>query len=103
MRAGGIMRVRGLVVAASLAVTGAGWAADTVQERLAESATVFSEIMKTPDKGIPQDLLEKADCVIILPNVKKAAFVVGGEYGKGFATCRNQNGPGWGAPAAMQL
>lgn len=94
--------MRGFVIAASLAVTTAVWA-DTAQERLTESSAVFSEIMKTPDKGIPQDLLSKADCVIILPNVKKAAFVVGGEYGKGFAECRHASGSGWGAPAAMKL
>ena len=52
--------------------------------------------MKTPDKGIPQDLLAKAECVIVVPNVKKAAFVVGGEYGKGFAECRNNERHGLG-------
>jgi len=95
--------MRGIAIAAALAaVTTAVWA-DTAQERLTEASSVFSEIMKTPDKGIPQDLLSKADCVIILPNVKKAAFVVGGEYGKGFAECRNSTGTGWGAPAAVKL
>jgi len=59
--------------------------------------------MGTPDKGIPQDLLDKAQCAIVVPNLKKAAFVVGGEYGKGFAICRNPNGAGWGAPAAVKL
>lgn len=94
--------MRGLAIAASLALATAVWA-DTAQERLTEASDVFSEIMKTPDKGIPQDLLSKAECVIILPNVKKAAFVVGGEYGRGFAECRNTSGTGWGAPAAMKL
>jgi len=94
--------MRVLAIAASLAIATAAWA-DTAQERLTEASSVFSEIMKTPDKGIPQDLLSKADCVIILPNVKKAAFVVGGEYGRGFAECRNSAGTGWGAPAAVTL
>jgi len=94
--------MRLLAIAASLAIATAAWA-DTAQERLTEASSVFSEIMKTPDKGIPQDLLSKAACVIILPNVKKAAFVVGGEYGKGFAECRNSAGTGWGAPAAVKL
>src|ERR671926_1084128 len=94
--------MRGLAIAASLAVATAVWA-DTAQERLTEASSVFNEIMKTPDKGIPQDLLSRADCVIILPNVKKAAFVVGGEYGRGFAECRNTSGNGWGAPAAVKL
>jgi lipid-binding SYLF domain-containing protein len=94
--------MRGVAIAASLVMAVGAWA-DTAQERLTEAASVFSEIMKTPDKGIPQDLLSKADCVIILPNVKKAAFVVGGEYGRGFAECRNTAGTGWGAPAAVTL
>jgi SH3 domain-containing YSC84-like protein 1 len=94
--------MRGIAIAASLVITTAVWA-DTAQERLTEATTVFSEVMRTPDKGIPQDLLAKADCVIVLPNLKKAAFVVGGEYGKGFAECRNSNGTGWGAPAAVKL
>jgi lipid-binding SYLF domain-containing protein len=94
--------MRGLAIAASLAVTAVMWAA-TPQERLNESSTVLTEIMKTPEKGIPQDLLSKAECVIILPDVKKGAFVVGGEYGKGFAECRNSGRSGWGAPSAVKL
>src|ERR1051325_129323 len=97
-----VMHMRGLAIAASLALATGVWA-ETAQERLTEASSVFSEIMKTPDKGIPQDLLSRADCVIILPNVKKAAFVVGGEYGRGFAECRNTTGSGWGAPAAVKL
>ncbi|MGO4883455.1 MAG: lipid-binding SYLF domain-containing protein [Bryobacteraceae bacterium] len=58
--------------------------------------------MATPDKGIPQDLLNKAACVIVVPSLKKGAFVVGGEYGKGFAVCRS-HGAGWGAPAAIKV
>jgi lipid-binding SYLF domain-containing protein len=78
-------------------------AAETAQDRLANAASVFSEIMATPDKGIPQEFLEKAECVIIVPGMKKAAFVVGGEFGKGFAECRNSGGTGWGAPAAVRV
>jgi lipid-binding SYLF domain-containing protein len=78
-------------------------AAETAAERLTESATVFSDIMRTPDKGIPQDLLAKAACVIIVPGLKKGAFVVGGEYGRGFAECRHEDGTGWGAPGAVRV
>ncbi len=78
-------------------------AAETAQDRLANSAEVFSEIMATPDKGIPQEFLEKAQCVILVPGMKKAAFVVGGEFGKGFVECRNSSGTGWGAPAAVRV
>jgi lipid-binding SYLF domain-containing protein len=84
-------------------MAGAAFCADTAQDRLNRSAEVFSEIMGTPDKGIPQDLLNKAQCVIILPDLKKAAFVVGGEYGRGYATCRKASGTGWGAPAAVRM
>jgi len=77
--------------------------ADTAAERLAQSATVFSEVMSTPDKGIPQDLLGKAQCVVIVPGLKKGAFVVGGQYGRGFATCRQEGGMGWGAPGAVRV
>jgi SH3 domain-containing YSC84-like protein 1 len=92
-----------LAIAASLVVATAAWGADTVQERLTEATTVFSDVMSTPDKGIPQDLLGKAECVIVVPNVKKAAFVVGGEYGKGFATCRDATRSGWTGPAAIEI
>ncbi len=78
-------------------------AAETATERLASSADVFQEIMATPDKGIPQDLLAKAQCVIIVPGLKKGAFVVGAEFGRGFAECRKGDGYGWGAPAAVRV
>jgi SH3 domain-containing YSC84-like protein 1 len=95
--------MRGLAIAASLAISASVWAADTVQTRLTKATEVFSEIMAAPDKGIPQDLLGKAECVIVIPNMKKGAFIVGGEYGKGFATCRDANHTGWTGPAAMEL
>jgi lipid-binding SYLF domain-containing protein len=78
-------------------------AAETATERLATSAEVFQEIMGTPDKGIPQDLLGKAQCVIIVPGLKKGAFVVGAEFGRGFAECRKADGYGWGAPGAVRM
>ncbi len=59
--------------------------------------------MSTPDKGIPQELLAKAQCVVIIPGLKKAAFVIGAEYGRGFAECRKIDGLGWGAPAAVRM
>jgi SH3 domain-containing YSC84-like protein 1 len=77
--------------------------AETPSERLQSSADVFRDVMNTPDKGIPQDLLAKAQCVIIVPGMKKGAFVVGGEFGRGFAECRHENGMGWGAPGAIRV
>jgi lipid-binding SYLF domain-containing protein len=77
--------------------------AETAAERLTTSAEVFQEIMGTPDKGVPQDLLAKAQCVIIIPGLKKGAFVVGAEFGRGYAECRNADGMGWGAPGAVRM
>src|SRR3977135_1425879 len=71
-------------------------------ERLRNSGTVLKEILDVPD-SIPQDLLDKADCVVVFPSVLKAAFIVGGSYGRGAMSCRkgeNFTGP-WGAPTMM--
>src|ERR1700686_913464 len=70
-------------------------------KRLEESAAVFSEIMGTPDKGIPQEMLENAHCIVIVPGLMTAAFVVGGKYGKGYMCCRNKGGTGWSAPGSV--
>ena len=70
-------------------------------KRIEESATVLKEIHAVPDKDIPQDLWEKAECVIVVPGLKKAAFVVGGEYGSGLMSCKH-NGT-WSAPVFMQV
>ena len=80
------------------------FAANKEQERLENSGTVLQEVMDVPD-NIPQELLEKAECVIVFPSVLKAAFVVGGSYGRGAMVCRTGqhfNGP-WGAPAMYAL
>jgi SH3 domain-containing YSC84-like protein 1 len=76
---------------------------EEVNKRLDEAATVFSEIIAAPDKGIPQDLLEKAHCTVIVPGLKKGAFIVGAQFGKGFVTCRASGGAGWSAPAAIRV
>ena len=74
-----------------------------VDQRLSEASIVFSEIMSTPDKGIPQDLLDDAHCIVIVPGLKKGAFIVGAQYGKGFINCRKANKHGWSAPAAIRI
>jgi len=71
--------------------------------RLDDSASLFSEIMGTPDRSIPQDLLEKSNCIVLVPGLKKAAFGIGGKYGRGFALCRAASGAGWGPPAAIRI
>lgn len=95
--------MRALVLTVSFCVSATGLMAAGAEQRLRESSEVFNEIMSTPDKGIPQDLLDKAHCVVIIPGMKKGAFVIGGQYGRGFVACRNASGPGWGNPAAVRI
>jgi len=73
----------------------------TPDHRLRTATTVLDEILSAPDKGIPEDLLAKAQCVMIVPGLKKGAFIVGGEYGRGFALCRRDGQ--WGGPAAIKF
>ena len=75
------------------------------EDRVKESGQVLRDILEAPDKGIPQDLMDKSYCVVVYPSVKKAAFIVGGSYGRGVMTCRtgvNFRGT-WSAPAMMAL
>jgi lipid-binding SYLF domain-containing protein len=72
-------------------------------KRLDEASAVFSEVMAAPDKGIPQELLEKAHCIVIVPDLKTGAFIVGGKYGKGYMSCRNKSGTGWSAPGTVRI
>ncbi len=76
---------------------------DEPLKRLEEAANVFTEIMATPDKGIPRDLIEKSQCIVIVPGLKKGAFIVGAKYGKGFVSCRNRTGAGWSAPGTVRV
>ena len=70
-------------------------------KRLSESATVAQELRAIPDKGIPEDTWTHAECVAVIPGMKKAAFIVGGEFGKGVMSCRT--GQAWSAPAFIEL
>lgn len=72
-----------------------------LDERLDAAADVVTAIMVAPDKGIPSSILAGASCVVVIPSYKKAAFVVGAQYGQGVATCRTPNG--WSAPVFVQL
>ena len=69
--------------------------------RLRDAATVLKEIHSVPDKDIPQELWDRAECVIVVPGLKKAAFVIGGEYGKGLMSCKHE--ADWSAPIFMQV
>jgi SH3 domain-containing YSC84-like protein 1 len=93
-----------LVVCMGLIATAPLLAANHEQERLEKAGVVMQEIMNTPE-NIPQEVIEKAECVIVFPSVLKAAFVVGASYGRGAMVCRSGehfHGP-WGAPAMMAL
>ena len=92
-----------MILAATLAIVPLLAKTNDAVKRLDEAAAVFSEVMGTPDKGIPQDMLENAHCIVIVPSVKTAAFVVGGKYGKGYVSCRNQGGEGWSAPGTVRI
>src|ERR1700692_571408 len=70
-------------------------------DRLDAASDVLADMMKADDKGIPQDLMNKANCVVVVPNMKKAGFIFGAKYGRGFATCRRASNSGWTAPAGI--
>ncbi|HJW99004.1 MAG TPA: lipid-binding SYLF domain-containing protein [Terriglobales bacterium] len=75
-----------------------------VSKRLDEATATLKEMFNAPDKGVPSDLLSHAKCVVIIPNEKKAALGIGGNYGRGFATCRQTNNTSqWTAPAPVFL
>jgi lipid-binding SYLF domain-containing protein len=93
-----------LAIASSMSI--AAFAAEReikVDDRLDASAEALTDMMRASDKGIPQDLLDKARCVVVVPGMKKAGFILGAKYGRGFAVCRRSGGSGWGAPAAMRV
>jgi lipid-binding SYLF domain-containing protein len=78
-------------------------AANDASTRLVAAATAFKEVMGIPDKSIPQDLLGKAYCIVIVPDLKKGAFIFGAKYGKGFVSCRKKDGVGWSAPGSIRV
>lgn len=91
-----------LTLVLMLAFAGLTYAEDNdAVERIGDAKTVFTEIMASPDKGIPRDLLERAHCLVIVPSVKRAGFIVGGQYGVGVATCRQ--GSGWSGPSTVKV
>src|SRR6202034_508591 len=92
-----------LAIAGSM--TTAAFAADReikVDDRLDASADALADMMRAADKGIPQDLIDKARCVVVIPGMKKAGFIFGAKYGRGFAVCRREGGVHWTAPASMR-
>ena len=92
-----------MILAATLAIVPLLAKDSEPVKRLDEAAAVFSEIMAAPDKGIPQDMLANSHCIVIVPGLKTAAFLVGGKYGKGYVSCRNKSGDGWSAPGTVRI
>jgi len=94
-----ILAVTILIAIASLTAVASD--RDDDVNRTQKAAQVFKEIMNTPDQGIPSNLLESAKCIAIIPGDKKFAFVFGGSYGRGIATCRTEHG--WSAPMFVAI
>jgi len=90
-----------MAAGAAFLATGLWAQEETPDHRLRSAADVLHEMMNAPDHGIPRDLLEKARCVIVVPGLKKAGFIFGADYGKGYAMCRHAGG--WSGPAAITL
>jgi lipid-binding SYLF domain-containing protein len=98
------MKKIALTVAMTLAFSGLVFAEDNdAVERIGEAQKTFEEIMQTSEKGIPRDLLSKAHCIVIVPSVKRAGFIIGGQYGKGVALCRQPKGSGWTGPSTVRI
>ncbi len=85
------------------AITSLLWAGDEEAKRLKASADVLKEVMGVADKAIPQDLLSKAQCAIVVPGMKKGGFIVAAKFGRGFATCRMPDGKGWTGPVGLRV
>lgn len=96
------MKLLTATIVAAIAIPAFAAPKDT-EKRLAAAADTMSEIMGTPEKSIPQDLLNKSECAVVVPGLKKGAFIIGGKYGRGFVVCRKADGVGWGAPGAVRV
>lgn len=98
-RSFGVLAIAGVLSATAFA------AEDKVKvdDRLNASADTLTDMMNASDKDIPQDLIDKARCVVVIPGMKKAGFIFGAKYGRGFASCRRTSGSGWSAPAGMRV
>jgi lipid-binding SYLF domain-containing protein len=98
------MRKSWILLLSTILFPAVAWGQEKEQDRLKECGAVMSEILNVPD-GIPQELLDRAECVVIFPSVKKLAIGIGGSYGRGAMVCRggdNYTGP-WGTPAMYAL
>jgi lipid-binding SYLF domain-containing protein len=97
-------RVLSLVLGFATIFAGVSWAGTAQQdstERLRNAGAVLNEIMSAPDKGIPEEVLDNAKCIVVVPNLVKGGFVFGGKHGRGVASCRTSTG--WSAPAFISV
>lgn len=92
-----VFAVTGLLVSVSL------FAQSNEEKRLAAAGDVLKEIMDVKDKAIPQELLDKSECAVVVPGLKKGAFILGGKFGRGFFVCRKAGGDRWGSPASVRV
>jgi len=99
------MKIRDLMISTGLILLFAGTVIgkDKSSERLHKAGVALKEIMDTPDHSIPQGLLDRAQCIVIVPEMKKAAFIFGARYGKGYISCRQENGVGWISPGTIRI
>jgi SH3 domain-containing YSC84-like protein 1 len=91
------------IVAVTALTIGAAMAQTDTDKRLNEASDVVKEIMSVPEKSIPQDLVNRAQCIVVVPGLKKGAFILGGKYGRGFASCRKEGNVGWSAPGGVKV
>jgi lipid-binding SYLF domain-containing protein len=92
-----------LAIAGSMTVAFAADREVKTEDRLDASADTLRDMMMASDKGIPQDLLDKAKCIVVVPGMKKAGFIFGAKYGRGFVSCRRDGGTKWSAPAGVAV
>ena len=99
------MKIMPILLAGAVALTtGNLWAASGLEdstERLRMSSDTLEAMINAPDKGIPEEVVNNAKCIVVIPHLVKGAFVIGGQHGRGIATCRTKEG--WSAPAFVSI
>jgi lipid-binding SYLF domain-containing protein len=91
------------VLALSAGIAASAATRSEAQERLDAATATLGELMRAGDNDIPQELIDNAKCIVVIPGMKKAGFILAGKYGRGFAACRRSSNMGWSAPAAMRV
>jgi lipid-binding SYLF domain-containing protein len=98
------MNVKKILILSTLTLSFSAFAATdkaALDQRLDNAKSVIDQIMQTPDKSIPDGVMQKAKCVAVVPGLKKGAFMVGGQYGQGAVTCRTADG--WSGPVFIRM